>query len=428
MMKSLGTLVRKMSTYSYSRISTYYNCPYQFKLRYLDKIKTDKESIEAFMGSRVHEVLERLWKDKSLCKETSLDDLLSYYITLWDKKWHAGVKTVRKSLTPDNYKGIGSKAICEYYHKYHPFEGGKILGLEKRINISLDGSNYSLIGFIDRLMLTEDGRYEIIDYKTSGRLPTQRDIDADGQLPIYQIAVEDMWDDTEGNIDLVWYYLKFDKELRSRRTSQQLENLKNEIIEKINVIESTENFEPKESALCAWCQYADDGFCPLMKHSNKVEQLSLNEFLNDSGVQLVNQYVQTENELKELEKRKVELKNAIFRYSDIEGIRRIVGSEHSLKIGLVEQVTFPSKDTDEYIELVELLKHRGVHNKATSLDRWTLNKRLTSREWDSELIEEVNTFKRISEQKRIYISKLKDEEKYLSTCWIEGFSSGRPEL
>ena len=35
-----------MATYSHSRISTFENCPYQYKLRYINKIKekvTDKE-------------------------------------------------------------------------------------------------------------------------------------------------------------------------------------------------------------------------------------------------------------------------------------------------------------------------------------------------------------------------------------------------
>lgn len=45
-----------MTVYSHSRLSTFEQCPHKFKLRYIDKVKTEaEESVEAFMnvkGSR----------------------------------------------------------------------------------------------------------------------------------------------------------------------------------------------------------------------------------------------------------------------------------------------------------------------------------------------------------------------------------------
>jgi putative RecB family exonuclease len=53
-----------MSVYSHSRLSCYEQCPQKYKLKYLDKVKTEVEqSIEAFLGSRVHETLEKLYQD-----------------------------------------------------------------------------------------------------------------------------------------------------------------------------------------------------------------------------------------------------------------------------------------------------------------------------------------------------------------------------
>ncbi len=44
-----------MATFSHSRISTYENCPYSYKLRYIDKKKPEiPTTIEAFVGDMVH--------------------------------------------------------------------------------------------------------------------------------------------------------------------------------------------------------------------------------------------------------------------------------------------------------------------------------------------------------------------------------------
>ena len=51
----MGTL------YSHSRLSSFENCRKQFEFRYVLKIPSESESIEAFVGKRVHEILERLY-------------------------------------------------------------------------------------------------------------------------------------------------------------------------------------------------------------------------------------------------------------------------------------------------------------------------------------------------------------------------------
>ena len=90
-----------MPVYSNSRLATYENCPQQYKLRYIDRVKLPEgaeEGIEAFLGSRVHEALEKLYKELILTKLNSLDDLLKYYYSEWDKNWHENVVVVKKGF------------------------------------------------------------------------------------------------------------------------------------------------------------------------------------------------------------------------------------------------------------------------------------------------------------------------------------------
>ncbi|GAI32254.1 unnamed protein product [marine sediment metagenome] len=63
-----------MAYYSHSRLETFQNCPLKCKLNYIDKIKREEEGIEAFLGSRFHEVMEKIYKDLPF-RKYSLDEL-----------------------------------------------------------------------------------------------------------------------------------------------------------------------------------------------------------------------------------------------------------------------------------------------------------------------------------------------------------------
>lgn len=49
-------------TFSHSRLSSFESCPQKFHYRYVQKLPAESEGIEAFVGKRVHEILERLYQ------------------------------------------------------------------------------------------------------------------------------------------------------------------------------------------------------------------------------------------------------------------------------------------------------------------------------------------------------------------------------
>ena len=181
-----------MTIYSHSKLKCFETCPLQYKFSYIDKIKREEEGVEAFLGSRFHETMERLYKDLK-CKVYSLEELLGFYNAQWDKEWTDNVVITKKDRTAQDYKNIGEKCIEDYYKRYYPFDQGRVLGLEREVSIDLNNDGkYKLRGYIDRIVQCEDGTYEIHDYKTSGSFPVQKDVDADRQLALYQIAIENM--------------------------------------------------------------------------------------------------------------------------------------------------------------------------------------------------------------------------------------------
>ena len=110
-----------MATYSHSRISTFENCPYQYKLKYIDKIKVDvPTTIECFMGDLVHQTLEKLYKDKKFKKLVSKATLLKFYKDLWIKEYSDDILVAKadQGITSENYRKMGLKYIEDYYNKF----------------------------------------------------------------------------------------------------------------------------------------------------------------------------------------------------------------------------------------------------------------------------------------------------------------------
>ena len=401
-----------MPTYSHSQLSTYETCPHQFKLSYIDKIKVETEGIEAFMGSRVHDALEKLYRDLKVTKLNSLEEIIDYYHQSWEKNWNEMVQIIRKGYSAEDYRRLGEKCITDYYKRYYPFDQGKTLGLEENIYFPLDQEKgYSIRGFIDRLALLDHSILEIHDYKTSGRLPTQENVNSDRQLAFYQMGVEGKWKDIQ-EIRLIWHYLAFDTEIRSSRTPEELHRLRRKTLELIQKIETDRQFLPKEGPLCNWCDY--QGFCPKRKHLMIVESLPLNEYLNEEGVTLVNKYVELKERKRlldeEIDFELAKLEEALYAYAQREEVEAIFGSDHVAKIKIETKEKYPLKGEPSRKVLDEMIKKAGKWMEVSDLNPWMLARVIGRAGWDPGLVKKVKGFSTLEESRSITVSKLKDRE------------------
>src|SRR3989338_541965 len=156
-----------MTKFSHSRIGTYETCPLQYKFCYIDKIKVEQEdTVETFLGSRVHEALEKLYTDLKFEKLLSLKELIAYFNQQWKENLNSTIKINKKDYTAENYRKMGTKYLTDYYTHYKPFNQGKVIGLETAELLDL-GSGYKFHVRIDRLVDCGSGLYEVHDYKTN---------------------------------------------------------------------------------------------------------------------------------------------------------------------------------------------------------------------------------------------------------------------
>ena len=389
-----------MPTYSYSKVTCFEQCPLRFKFQYIDKIKTEiEQTIEAFLGGIVHEVLEKLYADLKFQKVMDIDEILDFYNDLWQKNWNDAIVIVKKGYDKENYRKMGEKFLTDYYNHYKPFDRGKVLGLETTEFIDLN-DKYKFHVRIDRLNEAEDGAYEIHDYKTGGYLPEQAKFDEDRQLALYSLWVLKKFGDVK-RVKLIWHYLAFDKEIVSERTQDQLMKLRRETIKAINKIESAKDFPSVITKLCDWCEFRP--ICPHFKHLYRIETLEPKEYLEDDGVKLVNDYAKIQGKIKELSEELEKIRQILIDFAKKEDVDVIFGSDIKASVSSYESLKFPSKN--ERADLNEMIKKLGLWDELAIVDTNELAKKIKNKELHEDFIKLLDKFIKKEKTNVIRLSK-----------------------
>jgi len=258
-----------VSVYTHSRITSFQNCPMLYRYRYIDRIKRDTQSVEAFMGKVVHEVLQVLYDDLSRARASQPDSYGEIFSTLWRQGYSDNIRIVRDGMTADDYHTIGRRCVESFFSRHHPFETGQVVGCEVKVEFALDpDGRYRMLGYVDRI--DRAGQIlEIHDYKT-GALPRTSgpgSLERDRQLALYEIALRQRWPDVT-EVRHVWHYLQHDREFTLKREAEELDRTRIGTIRAIQRIEASTHFPARPGPLCSWCEYKD--ICPAWTHERAV--------------------------------------------------------------------------------------------------------------------------------------------------------------
>ena len=403
-----------MPLYSHSRLGTYENCPFQYKLRYVDRVKPILgNTIESFMGSMVHDALEWLYKLARDSNVVSKEALINKYDELWIEKWKDDIRVVKKELTADNFKETGKTCLEMYYDRYHPFDQALTIGLEERMIIELP-EDKKMQGYIDRLDKIADGHVSVHDYKTSSRVPPQAKADQDRQLGLYALAVHQKYPEIK-KIDLVWHYVRFDEEVRSSRTEQQLDIMVENTVNLINDVETAtdlKNFPTKTSILCNWCEFKAQ--CPEYSHqyASQTEVPKL-----DTTTMTAAQAAETVDKLVELrEKKKIlsedmdamvaTLESKLMNYSKESGHNSVFGKDYKASFTSYESFRMPDKKDLRRYELESTLKDMNLWSNLQEMSPYKLKSMLKSDEITSEQKKQLSEYMDNDKNTRLSLKKL----------------------
>jgi len=392
--------------YSHSKISCYFNCPLQFRFKYIDKTPVEEfESIESFLGKCAHAALEKLYHDHKNSKTNDLEDILGFYKEHWEKNYKDSIRIIKQGYTADNYFRLGKKYVEDFYNKNFPFNESATVGLEQKITLQLNG--HTIVGYIDRLAIGKDATYEIHDYKTSKSMPQMTHFHKDEQLALYALAVKSTYQDA-AKIRLVWHYLAFNKAVNLPRTDKELDEAKSSVIRKIDIIEGAivkNNFLPQASMLCSWCEFQK--ICPQHNKQFTMENKKHDEMHEKTEKELVDKYVELKNKQIEIAEKTDKIKDELVKYCQINNITAVAGSEYTANVCEVKATKYPGNDDEQRKKLEMFLKEAKLWDKVSTLDTHALRRLVTETLIDNKIKEKIKGFETDETTHRVMLSKKK---------------------
>ena len=261
-----GFIIDQM-TWSFSRITSFEQCPYEWKCHYIDLLPGEQSFFGQF-GSFMHKILE-LYEKEAL----SIFDLSGYYKELFDEE-------VTLPAPANQYVDIRQS----YYQKGLDYldnidlilDGYDVLGVEKEVRFKV--GTYDMIGYIDLLLRDiQTGEITILDHKSASlkfkkngslsktSLPHFEEFKK--QLYLYSIPVINEY----GKVNyLEWNMFKDQQHIKIDWIEDEYQVTKDWAVAEIEKILQTKEFLARPDSYYCWnlCSQRHSG-CPFKPESKR---------------------------------------------------------------------------------------------------------------------------------------------------------------
>jgi hypothetical protein len=250
--------IKTLDRYSYSKISTYDQCKFKFKIKYLDKNFIFNANIATDFGSLIHEIEESI--------AISIRDHQPINYVALKNKFIIETRKIAQKYPEDFFKP--DKSNRTYQEKVYLYLDSaiyrlekfmqdnpslRIIGIEQKFEYDYDGV-HSFNGSIDRAFLDINTDEIIIEDIKSWAVPAQRsDLKAPLQFAVYMMAANELWDVPFDKIKCQ-YNLPLCDEVQPA-TSDDVVGEGQIVLDKLFKGISDNNFKPTVSALCHWCEF-----------------------------------------------------------------------------------------------------------------------------------------------------------------------------
>ncbi len=232
---------------SASSKKTYQQCPRKYFFNYIEKAPK-KTWLHFDIGNLCHKTLELFHYNyiKNGTHKMSLSEMMG-----------VSFAEARKSyldMSNDNLEEVKSM-LSDYLASVKENGMPNVKGTEIGFSFNID-KDVLMRGFIDRLDIMKDGRFHIVDYKTTKNTQYLDDF----QLLVYGIWLKKEYPTIE-SFRGSYVLLKHKSALKSFDFNlSDVDIVQNELIEYASKIREENSWVPIPSRLCNWCDFYD--ICP----------------------------------------------------------------------------------------------------------------------------------------------------------------------
>ena len=244
--KSIPLITKENFRLSPSKIQTYEDCPLKFKFQHVLRVPTPSKTYFG-MGTAIHSVAENMTKLEKDGKKASEKLALE----ILDKQWDTS--SYRNQRTKEKQDVVKSKEMVKTYLEWAEKNPNTPIEVEAYFKIILN--DVTISGKIDRVEMTPDGEYEVIDFKTGYAYKTKNTIKDDVQMNIYALGTEKLYGKLPKKTSL--FYIKFDKIVSHFIKEDKLNEFKEELEKMIDAIFNEEFDAIPEYRKCSRCDYAN---------------------------------------------------------------------------------------------------------------------------------------------------------------------------
>jgi len=284
-----------MARVSFSQYSMWSSCPHQYKLSYIDDLRESSSNIHSVFGSAMHETLQEYLSRCLRISKSQADKGMNTKAFLKEKMREFFLKESNEGKDPICSKEElvefleDGNLILDYFQKSKNFNNffslkyDELVAIEQPINTKI-AEHVNFLGFIDLITRSKfDGKYKIIDFKTSTRGWTKyqkSDPIKNTQILLYKKFYAEMLKISENMIEVEFIILKRKvaevEDYTIPRISRHVPASGKPSVNKAwkgftEFVESVFNTDDSyrtdvenrknQTKLCDWCEFSQRGLC-----------------------------------------------------------------------------------------------------------------------------------------------------------------------
>src|SRR4051794_32124538 len=108
--------------FSPSKLATYRECPQRYKLRYIDGIKREGQTVEQFLGTCVHGAFEDLYAAAQKGRPLTEAETLAAFESRWLKDLASVLPGPDGPPDAQAWSNVGRDCVRNYFRQYAPFD------------------------------------------------------------------------------------------------------------------------------------------------------------------------------------------------------------------------------------------------------------------------------------------------------------------